>query len=49
MAISNITGASEFDSEPPTYHWFFIAFIITFGFLTTTWLIPLPGLCFLNI
>ena len=23
---------SEFDSEPPTYHWYFIAFIITFGF-----------------
>lgn len=49
MAISDITGESEFDEEPPSYHWAFIAFIISFGFLPLTWLIPLPGICLINI
>ena len=49
MAISDVSGASDFDTEPPTYHWVFIAFIITFGFFTATWLIPLPGLFFINV
>ena len=49
MAISDITGAGDFDSEPPAYHWAFIAFLVSFGFLPITWLIPLPGVCLINI
>ena len=49
MAISDITGESNFDEEPPSYHWAFIAFLISFGFLPLTWLIPLPGICLINI
>ena len=49
MAISDITGESNFDFEPPTYHWIFIAFIITYVFIPINWIIPVPGLCFINL
>ena len=47
--LSNIIGTSRFEEKPPAWHYLFIIFIITFAFLPITWLIPLPGICLINI
>ena len=47
--LSNIIGTSRFEEKPPAWHYLFIIFIITFAFLPITWLIPLPGICLVNI
>ena len=49
IAISKLTGTSEFKEKPPAWHFMFLFFIITFAFLPITWLIPLPGVCLINM
>ena len=46
---TKLTGEDKFNDNPPTYHWVFIAFIITAGFIVITWILPVPGICFGNI
>ena len=47
--LSNIIGTSRFEEKPPAWDYLFIIFIITFAFLPITWLIPLPGVCLINM
>ena len=49
IAISQLTGTSAFKEKPPAWHFMFLFFIITFAFLPLTWLIPLPGVCLVNM
>ena len=49
VSLTDLSGASSFNSTPPAYHWVFIIFSITFGLIFISWLLPIPGVCFINI